>query len=147
MKVVVQRVKKAKVIINEQIHQEIKQGFLLLVGITAADNAEIIHKVAQKIVDLRIFDDQDGKMNLGIEEIQGEILSVSQFTLYANCKKGRRPSFQQAARPEIAKPLYEKFNQIIAQRVPCKTGVFQAEMQVELVNDGPITIVIDSNEI
>ncbi|MEG0734147.1 D-aminoacyl-tRNA deacylase [Anaerorhabdus sp.] len=147
MKVVIQRVRHASVTIDNEVFNKIEKGFMLLVGITDGDNEEIVDKMANKVVDLRIFDDPDGKMNLGIEEVGGSILSISQFTLYADCKKGRRPSFIAAARPEVSKPLYEKFNDVLAKRVEVKPGIFGAEMLIDLVNDGPITIVLDSKEI
>lgn len=147
MKVVIQRVRHASVTIDNEVYNKIDKGFLLLVGITDGDTEEIVEKVANKVVDLRIFDDADGKMNLGIEEVGGTILSISQFTLYGDCKKGRRPSFSTAARPEVSKPLYEKFNEVCAKRVETKPGIFGAEMLIDLCNDGPITIVIDSKDI
>lgn len=146
MRVVVQRVKHASVTIENQVYNSIEKGFLLLVGITDEDTVEIVEKIANKVVDLRIFDDADGKMNLGIEEVNGAILSISQFTLYGDCKKGRRPSFTKAARPEIANPLYEKFNKIMAKRISVKPGIFGAEMLIDLCNDGPITLILDSKE-
>lgn len=146
MRVVVQRVKHASVTIDNQVFNSIEKGFLLLVGITDDDTEEVVDKIANKVVDLRIFDDSDGKMNLGIEEVSGEILSISQFTLYGDCKKGRRPSFIKAARPEIANPLYERFNEVMAKRVAVKPGVFGAEMLIDLCNDGPITMILDSKE-
>lgn len=146
MRVVVQRVKHASVTIENQVYNSIEKGFLLLVGITDEDTVEIVEKIANKVVDLRIFDDADGKMNLGIEEVNGAILSISQFTLYGDCKKGRRPSFTKAARPEIANPLYEKFNEIMAKRISVKPGIFGAEMLIDLCNDGPITLILDSKE-
>ena len=110
MRVVLQRVTEASVTIDGQLFNEIQQGYLLLVGIVDGDDQEIVGKMAAKVHDLRIFEDENGKMNLSIEQIGGQVLSISQFTLYANCKKGRRPSFDQAARPEIASPLYDAFN-------------------------------------
>ncbi len=148
MKVVLQRVKHASVTIDGQVHGKINQGYLLLVGITDGDSETEAKKLADKVVDLRIFEDENGKMNLGIEQVQGDILSISQFTLYADCKKGRRPSFTKAARPEISNPLYERFNDFLRDRgMRVETGIFGAEMKVELLNDGPVTIVLDSNEL
>lgn len=147
MRVVVQRVKHASVTIDNTLYNEIQKGFLLLVGITDGDTIEMVEKIANKVVDLRIFDDEDGKMNLGIEEVGGSILSISQFTLYGDCKKGRRPSFIQAARPEISKPLYEKFNEVLARRIETKPGIFGAEMLIDLCNDGPITMILDSKDL
>lgn len=148
MKVVLQRVKHASVTIDGVVHGKINQGYLLLVGITDGDTETEAKKIADKVVDLRIFEDENGKMNLGIEQVQGDILSISQFTLYADCKKGRRPSFTKAARPEISNPLYEKFNDFLRDRgMHVETGIFGADMKVELLNDGPVTIVLDSAEL
>ena len=148
MKVVLQRVKHASVTIDGNVYGKINQGYLLLVGITDGDTETEAKKLADKIVDLRIFEDENGKMNLGIEQVNGEILSISQFTLYADCKKGRRPSFTKAARPEISNPLYETFNGFLKDRgMHVETGIFGADMKVELLNDGPVTIVLDSNEL
>lgn len=148
MRVVLQRVKHAKVAVDDKIVGNIGKGYLLLVGITHDDSEEIVQKMAKKCVDLRIFEDQEGKMNRSIEDVQGSILSISQFTLYADCKKGRRPGFSEAARPEKANPLYEFFNQIIEQaNIHVEKGIFGADMKVELLNDGPVTIILDSNDI
>ncbi|MBQ7889000.1 MAG: D-tyrosyl-tRNA(Tyr) deacylase [Erysipelotrichaceae bacterium] len=148
MKVVLQRVKHASVTIDGNVYGKINQGYLLLVGITDGDTETEAKKLADKIVDLRIFEDENGKMNLGIEQVNGAILSISQFTLYADCKKGRRPSFTKAARPEISNPLYETFNEFLKDRgMHVETGVFGADMKVELLNDGPVTIILDSNEL
>ncbi len=148
MKVVLQRVLSASVTVNNEVIGKIDQGFLLLVGITYDDSEMIVKKVADKIAGLRIFTDSEDKMNLSIKDIGGKILSISQFTLYADCKKGRRPSFDQAARPEIAEPLYELFNQELRNHELCvETGLFGADMKVELLNDGPVTIIIDSKEL
>ena len=148
MRVVVQRVKQASVTIDNEVFNEVKEGFLLLVGITEGDNEEIATKVANTVIDLRIFEEEQGKMNKSIEDIGGSVLSISQFTLYADVKKGRRPSFVKAARPEVANPLYEYFNEKIRARgIACKPGVFGADMKVELLNDGPVTIIVDSEEL
>ena len=148
MRVVLQRVTEASVTIDGQLFNEIQQGYLLLVGIVDGDDREIVGKMAAKAHDLRIFEDENGKMNLSIEQIGGQVLSISQFTLYANCKKGRRPSFDQAARPEIASPLYDAFNDALRQTgLVVKPGIFGAEMKVRLLNDGPVTLILDSNEL
>lgn len=148
MKVVIQRSKAAKVEVEQQIVGEISHGFVILVGFCESDTQIEVQKLVKKIVGLRIFDDGDGKMNLNIESVNGQILSISQFTLYADCKKGNRPSFIQAARPEQAIPLYESFNeQLRIAGIEVQTGIFGADMQVSLVNDGPVTILIDSNEL
>lgn len=147
MRVVVQRVKHASVTINQTVYNEIEKGFLVLVGIYEEDTEEVVTKLANKVVDLRIFEDSDGKMNVGIEEIGGSILSISQFTLYGDCKKGKRPNFLQAARPEKSKPLIDLFNAILQKRVEVKTGIFGADMQIDLCNDGPVTLLLDSKDI
>ena len=148
MRIVLQRVKEASVTIDGQLYNEIEGGYLLLVGITEGDSEEIAEKMAAKVHDLRIFEDENGKMNLAIEQIGGQVLSISQFTLYANCKKGRRPSFDQAARPELASPLYDYFNEALRrQGLVVKTGIFGAEMKVRLLNDGPVTLILDSSEL
>ena len=148
MRVVLQRVSEASVTIDGQLVNEIQQGYLLLVGIVDGDTAETVEKMAAKVHDLRIFEDENGKMNLSIEQIGGQVLSISQFTLYANCKKGRRPSFDQAARPEIASPLYDAFNDALRKTgLVVKPGIIGAEMKVRLLNDGPVTLILDSREL
>ncbi|HAP5200054.1 TPA: D-tyrosyl-tRNA(Tyr) deacylase [Enterococcus faecalis] len=147
MKVVIQRVSQAQVAIEEQIVGQIKQGFMALVGIHQEDTPEDVAYVVGKISKLRVFEDDEGKMNRSIQEIEGSILSISQFTLYAKTKKGNRPSFIEAARPDVAIPLYELFNQQLeAEGIAVATGEFGADMQVSLTNDGPVTIVIDTRE-
>ena len=148
MRVVLQRVKSASVTINGEIKGTIEQGFLALVGITQTDTKEIVTKMAKKCAELRVFEDKQGKMNLGLKDIQGKILSISQFTLYADCKRGRRPGFEKAAKPELAQPLYVYFNEQLAlYDIEIETGVFGADMKVELLNDGPFTILLDSEEL
>ncbi|MBP3891654.1 MAG: D-tyrosyl-tRNA(Tyr) deacylase [Solobacterium sp.] len=145
MRVVIQRVKHASVKIEGNLHGQIQQGFLLLVGICDEDSEEVVQKVAEKIRKLRIFEDENGKMNLALQDINGSILSISQFTLYADCKKGNRPSFDGAGKPEHAKRLYLYFNEYLrAAGVHVEEGIFGADMKVELLNDGPVTIVLDS---
>jgi D-tyrosyl-tRNA(Tyr) deacylase len=145
MRAVVQRVTRSCVVIGEEVAGEIGRGLLVLLGVTHTDTAEHAQWLADKIVSLRIFEDDDGKMNRGLQEINGSLLVVSQFTLYGDCRKGRRPSFIDAAPPEIAIPLYEAFiNAVRAQGVPVATGMFGAMMQVELVNDGPVTLIVES---
>lgn len=147
MRVVIQRVSQASVTVEEKIVGQIKQGLMLLVGIHQEDSLEDVHYLAQKIAKLRIFEDEAHKMNRSIQEVNGEILSISQFTLHAETKKGNRPSFIQAARPELAIPLYEAFNQaLIDQAILVQTGIFGADMKCELVNDGPVTIIMDSKQ-
>ncbi len=148
MRVIIQRVASANVSVNNECVSKIERGFLLLVGITHDDDEVTIKKVADKIANIRIFNDEDDKMNLSLNDIGGEILSVSQFTLYADIKKGRRPSFINAAKPEYAHQLYQKFNDELDKHgFKVVTGVFQTEMKVELVNDGPVTIIVDSSEL
>lgn len=146
MRVLLQRVKHAQVSVDHQVVGKIQQGFLLLVGISQQDDEMVAQKLAKKCVDLRVFEDENGKMNKGIQDIKGEILSISQFTLYADCRRGKRPGFSDAAQGEIAKPLYEYFNaQIEAMGISVETGIFGADMKVELCNDGPVTIMLDSD--
>lgn len=148
MKVVMQRVKNASVTIEGNMYSEISEGLLLLVGIEDSDTDEIIEKMAKKCVELRIFEDENGKMNLGLQDIHGSILSISQFTLYADCKKGRRPSFTKAGKPEFSSMMYDKFNELLkSYDVEVKTGIFGADMKVALLNDGPVTIILDSKEL
>lgn len=146
MRVLLQRVSQASVTVEREQIGTIGQGILVLLGIEAADTREDIDWLVRKIVSLRIFEDDEGKMNASIEDVDGEILVVSQFTLHARVKKGTRPSFDKAAKPDIAIPLYRQFLEAIESRFgkPAATGEFGAMMQVELVNDGPVTIWIDS---
>ena len=148
MRVVIQRAKQASVEISGKEAASIGRGLLLLVGIEDADGAEDIEWLSSKIVNLRIFDDADGVMNLSVKDVSGEILLVSQFTLHASTNKGNRPSYIKAARPEIAIPLYESFIRALESNLgkPVQTGVFGANMQVGLVNDGPVTILIDTKD-
>lgn len=147
MKVIVQRVLSGACTINNQIYSSIQHGYVLLVGFEYDDTIEIVQKMAKKIIKLRVFDDGSGKMNRSILDVHGEILSISQFTLYADAKKGNRPSFIKAAKPEISEPLYKVFNEELSQCVPVATGIFGADMKIELMNDGPITIILDTKEI
>ena len=146
MRIVVQRVSHASVTIEGHCKSSIGKGMLILVGIEESDGQEDIDWLCKKIVNLRIFDDENGIMNRSILETAGEILAVSQFTLMARTKKGNRPSYIDAAKPEISVPLYEKFVQLLQKELQkeIKTGVFGADMQVGLINDGPVTIIIDS---
>ena len=146
MKAVLQRVSSASVTISEKIVAQIDNGLLVLVGIEDADTQEDIYWICQKIVNLRIFADENNVMNLSVKDIQGGIIVVSQFTLHANTKKGNRPSYIKASKPEIAIPLYENFVQQIELELGkrIQTGEFGADMKVALVNDGPVTIIIDS---
>jgi len=144
LRVVVQRVSRAEVRIGERVAGRIGRGYLLLVGFRASDDDAVLEWMADKIVGLRLFPDEAGKMNLDLEEVGGEVLVVSQFTLYGDARKGRRPSFVEAAPPEVAIPLYEKFVEIMRQRLPgrVQTGEFGAMMNVELVNAGPVTLLL-----
>jgi D-aminoacyl-tRNA deacylase len=146
MRAVIQRVTEASVTIHGQVRSSIKNGLLVLVGIEDADNAEDVQWLSGKIVNLRIFNDTNGVMNLGIKEINGEILLISQFTLHAATRKGNRPSYIRASKPEIAIPLYETMVKQLENDLgkPIGTGAFGADMKVALLNDGPVTIIIDS---
>ena len=147
MKVVLQRSREASVTVDGQVTGAIDKGYVLLVGITAEDTEEDIAYAARKIAEMRLFEDAEGKMNLSIHDVGGAILSVSQFTLYAETKKGRRPSFTKAAHPSIAKPMWETFNDVLRNEyeLVVETGIFGAMMDVQLINDGPVTIVLDTH--
>ena len=144
MKIIVQRVKQAQVSIDGQVYSQIKQGLVLLVGVGPEDQPEDLDYAVRKLVNMRIFSDAEGKMNLSVKDIEGEILSISQFTLFADTKKGNRPAFTGAAKPDVAEAFYLEFNQELAKEVPVQTGIFGADMQVELINDGPVTIILDT---
>ena len=144
MKVVIQRVKEAQVTSDDELVGDISQGLLLLVGVGPDDEQEDLDYAVRKITNMRIFSDDMGKMNLSVQDIKGSILSVSQFTLFAETKKGNRPTFTGAAKPDKAEKMYLDFNEALAQFVPVETGVFGADMQVSLVNDGPVTIILDT---
>jgi D-tyrosyl-tRNA(Tyr) deacylase len=145
MRAVVQRVARARVVIGQEVVGQIGRGLLVLLGVARSDTPDQARWLADKVIGLRIFNDPDGKMNLGLAEVGGEALVVSQFTLYGDCRKGRRPSFIDSAPPDIAIPLYEEFVAAVrAQGIPTATGRFGAMMQVELVNDGPVTLIVDS---
>ncbi len=145
MRVVLQRVSRARVTIDGRLAGEIGRGFLLLVGLRADDTEEALRWMADKVVSLRLFSDAEQKMNLGLEDVAGGLLVVSQFTLYGDTRKGRRPSFIDAAPPPIAIPLYERFVALLRERAPgpVATGEFGAMMDVELVNDGPVTLILE----
>ena len=146
MIVIIQRVSEAQLYIQKSVHAEIQQGFLVLLGIQVNDHSMDVQYIAKKIIGLRIFSDEAGKMNLNLEAVQGEILLVSQFTLHSSTKKGNRPSFLEAAKPEQAIPLYEEMIDQLNLKLGRKiqTGIFGADMKIHLCNDGPTTIIIDS---
>lgn len=148
MKVLLQVVKQASVSIDEKIYSEINKGYLLFVGFNYFDNEEIIKKVMDKVMSLRLFMDNNDKMNLSLNDVNGEVMCVSQFTLYADIKKGRRPSFNLAANGSVSKPLYDYCVEYISSLgYDVKTGVFGADMKIGLINDGPTTIIIDSEDL
>ena len=145
MRVVVQRVKEAKVEVDNSLVNQIKEGLLLFVGFTHEDKKEDINYLVKKVINLRIFNDENGLMNKSIIlDINKEILSISQFTLYADTKKGNRPSFIQAMKPDIAQEMYNNFNEELNKYVKTYSGIFGADMQISLINDGPVTIILDS---
>src|SRR3954469_7090000 len=145
MRIVVQRSKEASVTVNEKVVGEISRGLVLLVGVTHGDTDEDVAYLADKIVHLRIFEDENDKMNLSLLDVGGSILSVSQFTLYGDCRKGRRPNFMAAAKPDYALGIYEHFNELLKQKgVHVETGEFGAMMNVSLNNDGPVTLILES---
>lgn len=148
MKIVIQRVKESSVTIDGKIKGSIQKGYMTLVGFCESDTKAIVDKMIDKMIGLRIFEDDQGKMNLSLADVQGAILSISQFTLYADCRKGRRPGFTDAAKPDIASSLYDYYNQKIQDLgIHVETGVFGADMKVSLLNDGPVTILLDSQDI
>jgi len=148
MKIVVQNVKHASCEVNKQIVGNISRGFCLFVGFTHTDNQELVDKMVNKLLSLRLFDDENGKTNLSLKDVNGEILSISQFTLYANVKDGRRPSFTNAMKPAEASTLYDYFNESLRHNgYKVETGIFGAMMGIELLNDGPFTTILDSKEL
>lgn len=148
MRAVIQRVKHSSVTVDGNILGEIGNGLLVLLGVTHTDTEKEVNWLAAKVKDLRIFEDEEGKTNLGLEDIKGELLVISQFTLYGNCIKGRRPGFTEAARPDLAEPLYEKFlEKCRSFGIKTECGKFGADMKVELLNDGPVTMIIDTKDI
>ena len=148
MRAVVQRVSRASVTVDGEVTGQIGTGFMVLLGVSEEDTASDAEYVANKIIGLRVFEDDDGKMNLSLQDVGGQMLVVSQFTLFGDCRKGRRPSFITAARPEKANELYEKFVELVrGQGIHAETGVFQAMMDVELLNQGPVTLLVDSTKL
>jgi D-tyrosyl-tRNA(Tyr) deacylase len=147
MKAVIQRVKSAQVYVDGRLSGKIGSGLLVFVGVGRGDDENDVSYMVSKLPDLRIFEDTSGKFNLSLKELNGEMLIVSQFTLYGDCKKGRRPSFTEAEEPTTAKNLYERLiNRLREQGIPVQTGEFQAKMEVHLVNDGPVTLLLDSRQ-
>lgn len=144
MRLVVQKVSQSSVKIEGEIVGAIDKGYMVLVGITNGDDELLVEKMVDKLVNLRIFEDENDKLNLSLLDVGGSVLSISQFTLYANCKKGRRPSFIDAAKPDISSPLYDFFNKKLEEKgINVERGVFGAMMEVSLINDGPVTIILD----
>ncbi len=146
MKLVIQRVKHASVTIEGEVHGKIEKGYMILVGIKDEDDEDVVWKMAEKVSKLRIFVDENDKMNLNLAQVDGKVLSISQFTLYADCHKGNRPSFDKAGRPDHAKDMYLLFNEDLRKLgFVVEEGIFGADMKVELLNDGPVTIILDSD--
>ncbi|MCC3865373.1 D-tyrosyl-tRNA(Tyr) deacylase [Terrisporobacter petrolearius] len=147
MRAVVQKVSSSKVTVDEEVVGQINQGLMVLLGVTHDDTSKDVDYMVDKITNLRIFEDAQGKMNLSLKDVNGEVLAVSQFTLYGDARRGRRPSFSDAARPEVANPLYEEFVQKVKnQGISVGTGKFGAHMMVDLTNDGPVTILLESRK-
>ncbi|MCY7671653.1 D-aminoacyl-tRNA deacylase [Bacillus altitudinis] len=147
MRLVVQRVTSASVKVEEEVTGAINEGYMVLVGVTHEDTEEDVHYLAEKLVHLRIFEDENGKMNLSLLDVKGSVLSVSQFTLYGDTRKGRRPNFMKAAKPDVANSLYECFNETLREKgIHVETGRFGAMMDVSLTNSGPVTMLMDSKE-
>ena len=147
MRAVVQRVASSRVTVDERVTGEVKKGLLVLLGVTHDDTSKDVDYMVDKVTNLRIFEDENDKMNLSLKDIGGEVMAVSQFTLYGDARKGRRPSFSDAARPDVANPLYEEFvEKLRAQGITVGPGVFGAHMMVELTNDGPVTILLESKK-
>lgn len=148
MRAVVQRVKHAKVSVEGSITGEIEKGILVLIGVGEDDTIKDLEYMAEKIINLRIFEDSEDKMNLSVLDVKGDVLVVSQFTLYGDCRKGNRPSYSKAARPDIAKEYYDRFIEYIKDKYKIKveSGVFQASMEVDFINDGPVTLMLDSKK-
>ncbi|WP_434797560.1 D-aminoacyl-tRNA deacylase [Terrisporobacter vanillatitrophus] len=147
MRAVVQKVSASKVTVDEEVVGQINQGLMVLLGVTHDDTSKDVDYMVDKIINLRIFEDEEGKMNLSLKDVGGEVLAVSQFTLYGDARRGRRPSFSDAARPEVANPLYEEFvEKVKNQGINVGTGKFGAHMMVDLTNDGPVTILLESRK-
>lgn len=147
MRAVVQKVSSSKVTVDEEVIGQINQGLMVLLGVTHDDTSKDVDYMVDKVTNLRIFEDTEGKMNLSLKDVEGEVLVVSQFTLYGDARRGRRPSFSDAARPEVANPLYEEFvEKVKNQGINVGTGKFGAHMMVDLTNDGPVTILLESRK-
>lgn len=147
MRAVVQKVSSSKVRVDEEVIGQINQGLMVLLGVTHDDTSKDVDYMVDKVTNLRIFEDTEGKMNLSLKDVDGEVLAVSQFTLYGDARRGRRPSFSDAARPEVANPLYEEFvEKVKSQGINVGTGKFGAHMMVDLTNDGPVTILLESRK-
>lgn len=148
MRIVIQRVKRASVSVEEKVVGSIQKGFLVLIGVGQGDDEATADKYMKKLLGLRIFEDENGKTNLSLADVGGELLVISQFTLYADCKKGNRPSFVKAGKPDMAEPMYEYIIEKCREQIEnTQKGQFGADMKVELLNDGPVTIVLDSHEL
>ena len=148
MKFVIQRVQHASVTVDNEVIGKIGKGFMVLIGVSEEDNTEIADKMIKKLIGMRIFEDENGKTNLALKDVDGELLLISQFTLYADCKKGNRPSFINAGKPDMANELYEYIISRCRESIPkVEKGIFGADMKVSLLNDGPFTILLDSAEI
>ena len=146
MRIVLQRVKEASVTIDGEVYGAINKGYMILVGFNNDDTHEIIDRLVEKVIHLRVFEDENQKMNRSLIDVEGSILSISQFTLYADCHKGNRPSFSYAGKPAIAEPLYMYFNEYLRKiGIHVEEGIFGADMKVDLLNDGPVTIILDSD--
>lgn len=149
MRIVLQRCSRAEVRIDGTVAGAIGRGFMMLVGVTDGDTRAEADLLAKKVANMRVFEDAEGKMNLSLHEVDGAVLSISQFTLYADCRKGNRPSFIRAARPETAEPLYDYLNEVLRTQygLRVETGRFGADMKVDFINDGPVTVLLDSSEL
>jgi len=148
MKFVIQRVTSASCRVDEQITGQINRGFLVFIGVSDEDTTEIADKMTKKLLGLRIFEDENGKTNLALKDVEGELLLISQFTLYADCKKGNRPSFVRAGKPDAANEMYQYIIKKCKEEIPVvEQGIFGADMKISLLNDGPFTIILDSDEI
>ena len=143
MKLVIQRVLEASVRIEGKVISEIERGLLVFLGVSVDDNFDKIDWLTNKLVNLRVFEDDNGKMNLSVKDIGGKILLVSQFTLYSNAQRGNRPDFPMAAKPDVAIPIYEQFIRKLKEKIEVKTGIFGADMKIKLINDGPVTIILE----